>query len=93
MRGINLNIRTGSVDGFLHAEDPSDPLASQWLDDVRLTGKAAETTCASTTLLLSLINSSLTERHLKDCQAAEFDHMNSRSLDMTFSSKLLLIPK
>ncbi len=39
MRSILLHIHTSPVDGLLHADDPSDPLASQWLDAVRLTGK------------------------------------------------------
>lgn len=42
MRGILLHIHTSQVDGLLHADDPSDPLASQWLDAVRLSGKALD---------------------------------------------------
>ena len=40
MRGIQLHIHTSRLDGLLHADDPSDPLASQWLDAVSITGEA-----------------------------------------------------
>ena len=42
MRGILIHTHISSVDGVLHADDPSDPLATQWLDAVGITGKASK---------------------------------------------------
>ncbi len=92
MRGILFHIHTSQVDGLLHAHDPSDPLASQWLDAVRLSGKALYSWWFSV-MVPSLIIVCSTEQHLEVCQAAEFDYTNSRSLDLKFSSKLLLAPE
>lgn len=87
MRGIPIKVHISNVDGSLHAEEPSDRNASQWLDSVNLTGKKPEKLMVNMVLAQSLIK---TERYLQDRQAAKFDFTNSRSFDLKFSSKLLL---
>ena len=88
MRNIPPKTHLGPDDGFLHPVDRSHETAGRWFGLLRLT---SEFLGGSTVTHLSMeINMLFPDNQLEERRSANFDLMDSTSLDLKFCSKLLL---
>lgn len=87
MRNIPPKTETGPDDGFLHPVNKSHEAASRWFDMIQLT---SEPPSYPSFHFQVIVNVRFSDDHLEERRSANFDPMDSRSLELKFCSKLLL---
>ena len=88
MRNIPPKTQTGPDDGLLHPMDRSHEAASRWFDLLHLTSELLPVHpfwCDK-----AIVNTQFSDNQLGERRSANFDPMDSRSLELKFCSKLLL---